>query len=62
MVRVKIIKDGQYKAGDIVSVSRNEAHSLIEAGVAMITKDMVQRDIKTKDVSKPLRKRHGRFS
>lgn len=57
MVRIKIIKDGQYKSGDIVTVSRNEAHSLIERGEGMISKEMSVQDYKTRKVSqRPSRK------
>lgn len=57
MVRVRIIKSRkQYKAGETVEVTPNEAHGLIDGGFAVISKDMVtDTDYATKAV-KRLRK------
>lgn len=46
--RVKHIKGD--KAGTVEVVSNNVAHQLIESGVAILSKDMVARDYKTKRV------------
>lgn len=47
--RIKIIKDsGEYKQGQTLVVENNVAHTLIEGGIATLTKDMVANDYKTK--------------
>lgn len=49
MIRVKIIKPGsKYKLGEIVFVSPNEAHGLIDSGYGIKTKDMTASDYKTR--------------
>lgn len=56
--RIKIIKDyNQYSTGEVVVVENNTAHALIEAGVAMLSKDMTSRDYKSKIMTKQPRKR-----
>jgi quercetin dioxygenase-like cupin family protein len=51
MRRVKLLKNWkQHKAGDIVIVTPNEAHGLIDKGNAKITKDMTSNDFKTKRI------------
>lgn len=47
-MRVRIIKQfGSYRIGDTVEVSRNDAHSLIDGGIAVLSKDMTLGDYKT---------------
>jgi hypothetical protein len=47
MVRVKIIKPHkQYKVGDTVELSPNEAFGLLDSGVAEKAKDMIATDYK----------------
>lgn len=59
MKRVRILKNyKQYRVGDVVTVSPNEAFGLIDSGVAMISKDMTQTDYRQK-VPKP-RKQVGK--
>lgn len=49
MRRVKFIKSIQgYKAGDTAYVTPNEAHGFIDAGYAVISKDMVESDSRSK--------------
>lgn len=48
MIRLKIIKDGKYKKGEVIYVSPNEAHGLIDSGYAVISKDITSRDMKAK--------------
>lgn len=49
MRRVKFLKPHKhYKVGETATVSRNEAFGLIDAGIAMIAKDIVQSDYTTK--------------
>lgn len=51
MRRVKLLKDcKQGKAKEVVVLDNNEAHGLIDAGVAEITKDMTQSDYKTSNL------------
>lgn len=41
MIRIKIVKPHKkYKVGDVVMVSKNEAHGLLDSGVGIKTKDM----------------------
>lgn len=48
MIRVKFIKNHKsFKAGDVETVSKNEAFGLIDAGFAVISKDMTDSDYKT---------------
>ena len=55
MQRIKIIKPHRrYKIGDTVEVSNNEAFGLLDSGVGIKSKDMVQVDYKTK-----IRKKRG---
>lgn len=52
MIRLKITRTGKYKAGEIVTVSKNEAFGLIDRGEAIVTKDMTSQDYKvTKKVT-----------
>lgn len=45
MQRVRIIKTyKQYRAGDVVNLSPNEAFGLIDRQIAIISKDMTQAD------------------
>lgn len=47
MRRVKLLKDcKQGKAQEIVVLDNNEAHGLIDSGLAEITKDMTETDYK----------------
>lgn len=56
MLRIRIIKTyKQYRAGDTITVSPNEAFGLIDSGVAMISKDITQSDY-TQKVPKKSRK------
>lgn len=48
-MRIKIIKPHRkYKVGDTVDVSNNEAFGLLDSGIGIKTKDIVQTDIKVK--------------
>lgn len=59
--RVRIIKDfDKYNAGDVKVVENNIAHDLIEGGVAILSKDMVNSDIKTKTGVKRAYKRNNK--
>lgn len=50
MIRLKIIKaHKKYNVDDIVYVSPNEAHGLIDAGFAKQTKDFTPTDYRIKD-------------
>lgn len=61
MVRVRIIKNSkEYKSGEIEEVTPNIAHGLIEAGVAILSKDVQDFEIKTKSQHKPYVKRRKR--
>lgn len=52
MVRVKIIKPHKkYKVGETVYVERNDAHTLIDGGFGILTKDMVATDYRTEKAS-----------
>lgn len=45
MIRVKFIKNyKQYNKGDVESLSPNEAFGVIDAGFAMVSKDMTESD------------------
>lgn len=49
MVRVKLLKDSKHgKTGEIIFLDNNEAFGLIDSGYAIVTKDIVQSDTKTK--------------
>lgn len=42
MVRVKMIKDyHEFRKGETVTVTRNDAHTLIDGGYGLLTKDLV---------------------
>lgn len=57
-MRVRFIKDHKnHSTGDTAEVTPNEAHGLIELGVAMIAKDIIQSDYKIK-----VRSKRGRTS
>lgn len=46
-MRVKIVKAYRsYSKGEVVEVSPNEAHGLIDSGVAILSKDMAPDDYK----------------
>lgn len=61
--RIKFIQDYENnKAGDITVVDNNIAHGLIEAGVAVITKDMTSRDYSTRKPSKIAVRKRGKAS
>lgn len=48
-MRVKLIQEYlTHKAGDIIKVSRKEARSLIDKGLALVSKDMSKKDYKKK--------------
>lgn len=50
MIRVKFLKDyKEFKKNAIELVSNNVAFGLIDSGVAIISKDMVENDYKTSD-------------
>jgi len=52
MRRIKIIKPHkQYKVGETVYVTPNEAHDLIDKGFGQLTKDMTATDYRTADGS-----------
>lgn len=60
-MRVKMITDNKFhRKGDIVEVSPNVAFGLIDAGVAILTKDMTESDVRTKVRGR--RKRRGNIS
>jgi len=62
MIRIKIIKPHkQYKVGETVYVTPNEAHDLIDKGFGQLTKDMTATDYRTAD-GRPtkLRPNHSR--
>jgi len=40
-MRIKIIKSGKYKSGEIITLSKSEALKLIQKGIAIMTKDMI---------------------
>lgn len=49
MIRIKIVKPHkQYSVGETITVSRNEAFGLLDAGYAVMSKDMTVIDYKTK--------------
>lgn len=49
-MRIKIVKKHrQYKVNEVVEVSKNEAFGLLDSGVGVISKDMVETDYKTLD-------------
>lgn len=50
--RVKIIKDCEYKAGEVVVIDNNDAHRLIDTGYAILSKDMVASEYKTKKLTR----------
>lgn len=52
MKRIKFIKNVKgYRAGEVVFVTPNEAHGFLDAGDAVLTKDMVSED--TREVKTP---------
>lgn len=53
MLRLKIIKKHRkYAIGQVVYVTPNEAHGLLDGGFATYTKDMTQTDLSTKGVKR----------
>lgn len=51
MRRIKLLADWQgHKNGEVIFVTPNEAHGLIDSGRAKLTKDMTSADIKIKEV------------
>lgn len=62
MRRIKIIKaHKQYKVGETVYVTPNEAHDLIDKGFGQLTKDMTATDYRTAD-GRSTKLRSHRFS
>lgn len=60
-MRVKITKSYKnYKIGETVEVSRNEAFGLIYSGYAILSKDMTAQDMRTND--RPVRLRTNKRS
>lgn len=58
MKRVKIVKPHKkYAMNQVVEVTNNEAHGLIDGGFAVMSKDMTAVDYK---VNKVKRVKHGR--
>lgn len=52
MIRVKFIKDyKQYKKNDTDTLSPNEAFGVIDAGYAIVSKDMTESDYQTSDAT-----------
>lgn len=52
-MRVRIIKSTKkHRVGEILEVSRNVAFGLLDSGVAVISKDLISVDYKTKTRSK----------
>lgn len=48
-MRIKIISSRQgYRKGDVVEVSKNVAFGLIDSGIGVISKDIVEQDYKIK--------------
>lgn len=61
-MRVKITKDyRQHKQGDIVEVSPNEGFGLIDAGYAIVSKDMTRTDIKETQHGRTVKLRTNKF-
>lgn len=61
MVRIKVIKDYKsYKAGEIVEVTPNVAHGLIERGVGLLSKDVTSTEIKSKVLTRASFKRRSK--
>ncbi len=53
MQRIKIIKSGEYKEGDIVVVENNTAHRLIDSGQGVLYKNkMMSVDKKISSIRK----------
>lgn len=53
MQRIKIIKSGEYKEGDIVVVENNTAHRLIDSGQGVLYKNkMMSVDKKVSSIRK----------
>lgn len=49
MLRVKLLKPTKYgSVGNVVVIDRNEAFGLIDSGQAILTKDMVEIEYKSK--------------
>lgn len=60
MLRVKIVKaHKKYAVGQVVEVTRNEAHGLLDGGFAVMSKDMTETDYKVDRIRRP---RHGRLT
>lgn len=48
-MRIRFIKNsGRYKAGEIANLATEMAHNLVKKGIAIVSKDMTQRDYKVK--------------
>lgn len=56
MIRVKIVKPNKkYAVGQVVEVSRNEAHGLLDGGFAIMSKDMTATDYKVNRIRRTRR-------
>lgn len=56
MIRLKIVKPHKkYALNEVVEVSRNEAHGLLDGGFAVMTKDMTATDYKVNRIRRPRR-------
>lgn len=47
-MRIKVIKDGKYRQGQVINLPISKAIALIGSGEAIYTKDMVNTDFNTK--------------
>jgi len=49
MIKVKLLrKEGQYNRGDVVEMCRNDAHALIDGGVAKVFDEYENKMMRTK--------------
>lgn len=64
MYRVKIVKaHKKYAVGQVVEVTPNEAHGLLDGGFAVMSKDMTEVDYTTAKKSDRIRRpRYGRLT
>ena len=61
MRRIKIIKPNKkFKVGEIVYVTPNEAHDLIDGGFGQLTKDMTATDYRTENGRPAIVRTHRR--
>lgn len=50
-MRIKLIKDyKEHKKGDVIDVSKNVGFGLIDSGVGIVSREITDREIKTKKV------------